>query len=167
MALGKDGQPYVGTGVEGRVYTVNKQRQSVLVADIEARQISALLLGGPVPALFSSDTSGVHLVHGQGGKQSIWTSKVLDAGIRANYGRVDWEASRAVEVAGWLATRGDKQSRGAPLRAKGRTLVPEGRYLQLRVRFAVDSEAALTRIEVPFVTDNQRAVVTKIDVAGK
>lgn len=170
LALGKEGQPYVGTGVEGRVYTVNKQRQSVLVADLEARQVSAMLLGGPVAALFSSDASGVHLVNGQGGKQSIWTSKVLDAGIRASYGRVDWEATGAVEV---MARSGNTKEPDdtwtawcAPLRAKGRAGVAEGRYLQLRVRFSVDSEAALTRIEVPFVTDNQRAVVTKIDVAG-
>ena len=170
LALGKDGQPYVGTGVEGRVYTVNAQRQSVLVADVDARQITAMLLSGPVSALFSSDTAGVHELQGQGGKLAMWTSKVLDAGIRASFGRIDWEAAGAVEI---MARSGNTKEPddtwsawSAPLRAPGRSNVPAGRYFQLRARFALDRDAILSRLEVPFVTDNQRAIVTRVDVGG-
>jgi hypothetical protein len=170
LALGKDGQPYVGTGVEGRVYSVNAQRQNVLVADLDARQVTAMLLTGPVPALLTSDTAGVHELQGQGGKLALFTSKVLDAGIRANFGRIDWEATGDIEI---MARSGNTKEPddtwsawSAPLRAAGRATVPPGRYFQLRARFALDKDAILSRVEVPFVTDNQRAIVTRIDVSS-
>ena len=170
LALGKDGQPYVGTGVEGRLYTVNKQRQSVLVADVDARQLTGLLLTGPVPVLVSSDAAGVHLVQGQGGKQSTWTSKVFDAGLRASFGKIDWESTGTIEVmarSGNTKEPDDTWSVWSPaLQHAGRAAVPVGRYLQLRARFSVDPTAVLSRVEVPFITDNQRAVVTRIDVGS-
>ena len=46
LALGDDGRPFVGTGVEGRVYSVGDAHNSVLVADTEERQIGALLMDG-------------------------------------------------------------------------------------------------------------------------
>jgi hypothetical protein len=170
LALGRDGQPYVGTGVEGRVYTVNQQRQSVLVADLEARQVTALLLNGSVQALLSSDGAGVHPISGMGGKDSNWTSKIFDAGLRANFGRIDWESTGELEV---MARSGNTKEPddtwtawSAPQRNPGRPGIAPGRYLQLRVRFSADPAAVLTRIEVPFVTDNQRAVITRVDVGG-
>lgn len=170
LALGKDGQPYVGTGVEGRLYTVNGQRQSVLVADVDARQITAIALSSPVPVLVSSDIAAVHLVQVPGGKQSMWTSKVFDAGLRATFGKIDWEATGAVEL---MARSGNTKepddtwsSWSEAIATPSRTHVPSGRYLQLRARFARDPNALLSRIEVPFVTDNQRAVVTRIDVGS-
>jgi hypothetical protein len=170
LIIGKDGQPYVGTGVEGRVYTVNGQRQSVLMADVEARQITAQTLNGALPALLSSDPAGVHVIEGQGGRQSIWTSKVLDAGLRAIFGRLDWEASGALE---FMTRTGNTREPddtwspwSAPLRQPGRLASPQARYLQVRARWGVDPKAVLYRVEIPFVTDNQRAVVTRIDAGS-
>ena len=37
----EDGTPHVGTGAEGQVYAVDADRNRKLVADVEARQISA------------------------------------------------------------------------------------------------------------------------------
>lgn len=171
LALGKDGQPYVGTGVEGRVYTVNAQRQSVLVADVEARQITAQTLTSALPALVSSDPAGLHLIEGQGGKQSIWTSKVFDATLRAAFGRLDWEATGHLELmtrTGNTKEPDDTWSAwSAPLRAPGRPTSPPARYIQVRARWGLDPKAVLTRVEIPFVTDNQRAVVTRIDVGSE
>ncbi len=170
LALGKDGQPYVGTGVEGRVYTVNAQRQSVLVADVEARQITALALTGALPALLASDPAGVHAIEGQGGKLSIWTSKVFDAGLRASFGRLDWEATGPLELmtrSGNTKEPDDTWSAwSAPLRNPGRPTSPAARFVQVRARWGLDPKAVLTRVEIPFVTDNQRAVVTRVDVGS-
>lgn len=170
LALDKDGLPNVGTGVEGRVYTVNAQRQSVLVADVEARQVTALILAGATPALFSSDPAGVHPIEGKGGKQSIWTSKVFDAGLRASFGRIDWEATGPLELmsrSGNTKEPDDTWSAwSAPLRAPGRLANPAARFIQVRARWGLDPNAVLTRVEIPFVTDNQRAVVTRIDAGS-
>lgn len=170
LAMGKDGQPYVGTGVEGRVYTVNGQRRSVLVADVDARQITALNLGDFTPALVSSDPAAVHLVLGQGGKQSIWTSKVLDAGLRAIFGRVDWEAEGRLELmtrTGNTKEPDDTWSPwSAPVANASRITSPPARFIQVRARWGVDPRAVLSRVEIPFVTDNQRAVITRIDAGS-
>jgi len=171
LGLDKDGQPNVGTGVEGRLYTVNAQRQSVLVADLEARQITALALTGAAPALLSSDPAAVHAIEGRGGKQSIWTSKVLDAGLRASFGRIDWESTGSLELmtrSGNTKEPDDTWSAwSAALRAPGRQTSPAARFVQVRARWGLDSNAVLTRVEIPFVTDNQRAVVTRIDVGSE
>jgi hypothetical protein len=171
LGLGKDGQPYVGTGVEGRLYTVNAQRQSVLVADIDARQITAQTLTGALPALISSDPAGVHPIEGQGGRQSVWTSKVFDAGLRASFGRIDWEATGQLEFMSRTGNTKEPDDTwspwSAPLRSPGRLGSPAARFVQVRSRWGLDPKAVLTRVEIPFITDNQRAVVTRIDVGSE
>jgi hypothetical protein len=170
LALGKDGQPYVGTGVEGRVYTVNAQRRSVLVADIDARQVTALNLTGTVPALISSDPAAVHPILGQGGKQSIWTSKVLDAGLRAIFGHIDWESDGQLELMSRTGNTKEPDDTWSPwsppMHTPGRLSSPAARYLQVRARWGLDPKAVLSRVEIPFVTDNQRAVVTRVDIGS-
>ncbi len=66
LTLGDDGQPYVGTGVEGRVYTVNAEHHSALVADVDERQIGALVLKGAQKYVIGSDPIVIHAVRGVG-----------------------------------------------------------------------------------------------------
>ena len=167
LALGRDGQPYVGTGVEGRVYTVTEAHRSVLVADTEERQVSALQLVGATPFLISSDPAVIHLIRGLGGVDAAWTSKVLDAGLRASFGRVDWQASGDVQMltrSGNTREPDDSWSAwSAPLTRPGRVTSPPGRFFQLKARFGNKGLPELSRVEVFFVTDNQRAVLTRVD----
>src|SRR5262245_55607136 len=97
LALGDDGRPYVGTGVEGRVYSVDDAHRVALVADVDERQVGALVLSGPQQVVLGSDPAVVHPVRGVGGPDAVWTSKVLDAGLRARFGRMNWEASGAID----------------------------------------------------------------------
>jgi len=169
LEIGEDGRPYVGTGVEGRVYTVDDNHNSILVADVEERQVSGLLLSGKSRVVIGSDPAVAHEIKGAGGPDAVWTSKVLDAGIRAKFGLLDFQASGALE----LSTRSGNSkepddtwsawSRDTTAPAKVQS--PPARYLQVRARFAKDPKAVLTDIDVSFVTDNLRAVVT--DVSAK
>jgi hypothetical protein len=43
---------------------------------------------------------------------------------------------------------------------------PVGRYLQVRARFAKDPKAVLNQVEIAFLTDNLRAVLTNVDARG-
>src|SRR5690606_18917905 len=92
LALGDDGLPYVGTGTEGRVYMVDRSHNAVLVADVAERQVTALVMRGKQRVVLGSDPAVVHPARGVGGPNAVWTSKVLDAGIRARFGRLEWEA---------------------------------------------------------------------------
>jgi hypothetical protein len=167
LALGRDAQPYVGTGVEGRIYTVTESHRSVLVADTEERQVSALQLDGATPFVVCSDPAVVHPIRGMGGVDAAWTSKVLDAGLRASFGRLDWQATGDVQM---LSRSGNTRepddswsSWSAPLNRPGRLTSPPSRYFQLKARFGVKGQSELARVEVFFITDNQRAVLTRVD----
>ena len=57
-----------------------------LVADIQKRMASA--------------------VKGSGGPDAVWTSKVLDAGIRARFGQLSWDATGTLEREAYALTVG-------------------------------------------------------------
>ncbi len=170
LSLGDDGRPYVGTGVEGRVYTIDAGHTSVLVADADERQIGALLMAGKDRFVISSDPAVVHPVKGTGGPDAVWTSKVLDAGIRARFGLLSWDSSGKLELStrtGNTKEPDDTWSAWSnPLAAPALVTSPVGRYLQVRARFAKDPTAILNQIEVAFLTDNLRAVLTNVDAKG-
>lgn len=170
LTLGEDGRPYVGTGVEGRVYTVDDSHNSVLVADVDERQVTALVLSGKQQLVAGSDPAVLHSVKGIGGPDAIWTSKVLDAGIRARFGRMDWQATGALQIStrsGNTKEPDDTWSAWSrELDAAGKVDSPPARYLQVRARFAKDPKAVLTDVDVSFVTDNLRAVLTEVGVKG-
>ncbi|HET9929726.1 MAG TPA: hypothetical protein VFQ35_03525, partial [Polyangiaceae bacterium] len=166
LVLGEDGRPYVGTGVEGRVYSVDQNHNSVLVADIEERQVTAIVFNGKQGLVIGSDPAVVHPITGVGGADAIWTSKVLDAGIRARFGRMDWEATGALQFSTRSGnTREPDETWSAwskEVDVPSKVESPPARYFQVRARFAKDPKAVLTDVDVSFVTDNLRAVVTEI-----
>ncbi len=98
LALDEHGTPFVGTGAEGRVYTVDEAHVVSLVADTDERQIGALGLSGRTQFAVGSDPAVFHRVLSVGGANAVWTSKPLDAGIRARFGHMGWRATGAVEV---------------------------------------------------------------------
>ena len=170
LALGDDGKPYVGTGVEGRVYTVDDNHNQVLVADTEERQVGALVLRGGKRVVAASDPAVVHAVKGVGGPDAYWTSKVLDAGLRAHFGRLDWVATGALEFSTRTGNTQEPDETWSgwsnPTGAPAEVASPAARFLQVRARFAKDPNATLTSVTIPFVTDNLRALVTDLDAEG-
>lgn len=167
LALDAAGIPYVGTGAEGKLYTVDVNRNSVLAADVEERQLSALLLDGKDRFLFASDPVAVHPVRGAGGADSVWTSAVIDAGLRAHFGRLDWMAEGKLELStrsGNSAEPDDTWSAWSkPLLGPADIQSPAARFFQVRARFNHDPDAVLSEVTVPFVTDNLRAMVTALE----
>jgi hypothetical protein len=143
----------------------------MLVADTDERQVGALVVSGAKRFVATSDPAVFHEVRGIGGTDSVWTSKVLDAGVRARFGRLSWRATAALE----LSTRtGNTQAPDKtwsewtqPLLAPGKVQSPPARFVQIRARFSHDPKAILSQILLPFVTDNLRAVVTGIDAQPK
>jgi hypothetical protein len=170
LAVGDDGQPYVGTGAEGRVYTVDEAHVVTLVCDTDERQVSALRIGGPHPFVVASDPAVFHRVLARGGADAVWTSKVLDAGLRAKFGIVSWRATGPLEV----STRsGNTQTPDAtwspwsnPLGAPAKVASPDARFVQVRARWR-DASAVLGEVVLPFVTENARPVVLDVTAAAK
>ncbi|HEV8547947.1 MAG TPA: hypothetical protein VGQ57_02945, partial [Polyangiaceae bacterium] len=167
LGIGEDGRAYVGTGVEGRVYAVDAQQRVALVADTDERQVGAVVLAGGTRLVTSSDPAVVHPLKGIGGADAVWTSKVFDAGLRARFGHMSWEASGALQISTrtgntkepdttW-STWSNDATRPGPVAS------PPARFFQVRARFPNDQNAELTEFEVAFVTDNLRATIDDVN----
>jgi hypothetical protein len=171
LAVDDDGLAYVGTGAEGRVYSVNDAHVVTLMADTDERQIGALGMNGPHPFLVGGDPAVFHRVLARGGEDAVWTSKVLDAGLRAKFGILRWSSTSVLE----LSTRtGDSQGPdatwspwSAPMTQPGQVVSPAGRFVQVRARWGRDPKAVLGEVILPFVTENLRPVVLEVDAAMK
>lgn len=170
LALDEKGMPYVGTGAEGRVYTVDDAHVVSLVADTDERQVGALFVSGGKGFVASSDPPVLHRVLGRGGADAVWTSKVLDASLRARFGTLSWHASGPVELSFRTGGTGQPDATWTgwsnPLAAPG-AMNTSARYVQVRARFARDPNAVLTDVTIPFVTDNVRPVVTEVNAVAK
>jgi hypothetical protein len=165
LAVDARGAPYVGTGADGRVYTVDDAHAVSLVADMTERQIGAIGLSGRTWFVVGSDPAVVHRILSTGGPDAVWTSKPLDAGLRARFGHLTWRATGTVEVSTrtgdtptpdttWSAWSG-------PVAPGGATTSPPGRFVQMRARLR-DAAATIADPVLAFVTDNLRAVVTEV-----
>lgn len=170
LALADDGQPYAGTGLEGEVYTVDQSHNSVLVAEVAERQVTALVLSGNHKLVAASDPAVLHPVTGVGGPDAVWTSKVLDAGIRARFGRIEWQSAGRLDLSTRSGNTKEPDDSWSPwsraLQGPAKVESPAARYLQVRARFARDPAAVLTDLDVAFVTDNLRAVIREVKVGG-
>lgn len=165
LAVDNRGAPYVGTGAEGRVYTVDDAHAVSLVADTDERQVTAIGVTGRARFALGSDPATFHRILATGGPDAVWTSKALDAGVRAHFGHLTWRGAGALEV----STRtGDTQSPdstwspwSAAIAEGGAVPSPAGRYVQVRARLK-DGAATLSDVALAFRTENLRAVVTEI-----
>lgn len=180
LALDDAGAPYVGTGAEGRVYTVDDAHVVTLVADTDERQIGALSMAGlpknvahPGASAFIAGSDGAvfHRILGKGGQDAVWTSKAFDMGLRARFGAMTYRATGPLELStrtGNTATPDKTWSEWSNPIASGATVPsPAARYVQVRARFARAPGAELQEILLPFVTDNLRPVVTEVDAQSK
>ncbi len=115
--------------------------------------------------VLGSDPATFHRILAMGGPDAVWTSKALDAGLRARFGHLTWRGTGALEV----STRsGDTQTPdttwspwSTPVAQGGAILSPAGRYVQVRARLR-DGAASIGDVNLAFRTDNLRAVVTDI-----
>jgi hypothetical protein len=171
LALDAAGVPHVGTGAEGKVYSVDANHVQRLVADTEERQIGAMVLDAKTRFVATTDPVVFHAITGVGGTDAVWTSKVLDAGMRAHFGLLEFRADGTVEI----QTRSGNTEKpddswnawSGPLAKAAKVSSPAARYLQIRARWGRDANAVLRRIEVAFVTDNARALLTELTAGDK
>jgi hypothetical protein len=171
LVLDDSGRPYVGTGAEGRVYTVDDAHAVSLVADTDDRWIGALSVTKGGGFACGSDAAVLHRIVSIGGADAVWTSKPLDAGLRAKFGQLSWRSTAPLE----LSTRSGNTEKpdptwsawSNPLAAPGAVSSPAGRFVQVRARSSRDPRAVLTEVVLPFVTDNLRPVVLDVSAVPK
>ena len=170
LAVDEHGTPYVGTGAEGRVYSVDDAHAVSLVGDTDERQVGALGVTGRARFAVGSDPAVFHRVLSVGGPDAVWTSKALDAGLRARFGHLTWHGEGSLEV----STRsGDTRTPDStwspwqgPIAPGGLSPSPAARFVQIRARLR-DAAAAIADVTLAFATENLRAVVTGVEAQAK
>ncbi len=171
LAVDELGRAYVGTGADGRVYTVDDAHVVTLLADTDERQVGALVVAAGGGFVATSDPPVVHRIVGHGGPNAIWTSKVLDTSLRARFGTLTWRATGQLE----LSTRvghtavpdGTWTAWSPPLTSAGALPSATGRFVQVRARWTRDPNTVLSEVTLPFVTENLRPVVTEVSAIPK
>lgn len=143
--LARDGRVWVGTGLEGKLYSY-ADSQMLLEKDVDERQVVALLPGEPGPAFATTNAAAFYRIAAGTEEKGTYTSAVLDAEQVARFGTFHWRGD--VPAGGslrfsfrsgvsaepdrtwsaWTAPReGRPQDREVPLEG-----VPLGRYVQWR-----------------------------------
>lgn len=167
LAIDDAGLPVIGTGNQGRLLRVGREHNRTILADVEERQVSAYVAAGAARFVVASDPVVVRPVESTFGRDATWTSEVLDCGIRARFGRPSWEQSGKVSLEARTGNTKKPDSSwsewSAALTMGSALPVDQGRYLQLRARL-LSADAVVERIDVPYVTDNLRAVITQIEI---
>jgi hypothetical protein len=156
---------FVGTGHDGRLFAVDDNHRSDLVADVDERAIMAI---DPTPwrgHLLTSDAAFLRRFQTPGDGDAVWVSKVLDAGQRARLGAFSFEGHGNVELSfrtGPTATPDARWSDWSAWSAKRAVpAVPSNRFVQVRARgFTKGGE--LAQVRVPFVPENQRAILLEV-----
>jgi hypothetical protein len=152
------------------VYTVDDAHTVSLVGDTDERQVGAIGVAGKTRFAVGSDPAVFHRVLSIGGADAVWTSKALDAGLRARFGHLTWQGTGPLEVSTrtgdtrtpdstWSAWQG-------PIAQGGASPSPAGRFVQVRARLR-DASATIADVTVAFATENLRAVVTDVEAHEK
>jgi hypothetical protein len=159
---------YAGTGKEGHIHRIRASDHShALIADVDERQVLALENAGGHTVFVTGDGAAIYELEQPGPAQREWTSKVLDAGGRARFGRLDVRGTGPVR----LSTRSGNTEKpdaswsdwSLPLKAQGTMQSPSARFLQLQVRLE-DQASTVYALEAYYLTDNQAAVVTEVSI---
>lgn len=170
LSLDEEGRPVVGTGSEGKVIRVEENHNHAVLADVEARQVVSLMRPDKGGWVIANDPVVAHPIEAVGGPDAVWTSDVLDAGLRARFGRINWDASGKVEFStrsGNTEEPDETWSDFSPTLKKGAQISSAaGRYLQVRARLIDGEKSHVRRIDIPFVTDNLRPVITRVEATS-
>jgi hypothetical protein len=153
-------------GEEGKVYSIDENHVTRLEIDTEERQVMGISIQGNNRFVVCSDPVVFHDIKGRGGVDAVWTSKVLDAGLRAHYGKIEWDVDGTLEFQTRTGNTKKPDSTWSPWSAglvkASKMTSPSNRYLQIRARWSKDPKAVLHEVKVAFVTDNVRALVTNV-----
>jgi hypothetical protein len=175
LAIGTGGRVYFGTGVPGRLYGMTlADPRPRLLARFPDSQVTALATG-PDDLLFALTSNQGRLFRAadEFGSSGTFLSAVRDAGGRAEWGRVSWEASTPAGSRVEVATRSGNAARPdatwsewspAYPREGGSDLAsPPARYLQVRARLGRLDDATSPRlraISVSYREENLAPVVS-------
>jgi hypothetical protein len=164
---------WIGTGTEGKVYTL-AGRDLVLANDVEERQVMGLLPADPAPVLVTTNAAAIYRLLADERRAGTYTSPVLDARQIARFGTLRWLGETPVGArvtfsfrsgiaaepdATWSAWSEPREGREVALDA-----VPSARYLQWRAHLSAPAGVtpAIAGAEVSYLQVNLAPEITEL-----
>ena len=174
LGRGPDGSMWVGTGVDGRIYSVGRLGTIDLVADLAAEQVLSIAPSGDL-VLVTTGREGSLFVAGPGTAHAgSFESEAFDAGSIARSGELSWR-TEAVRIRGrllrasgnseepddtwsdWAAVAGD---------GEGPLACPAARFVEWRadLRGGRGSGPTVRSVEVNYIEENLPPRVNEVTV---
>ncbi|HLK89118.1 MAG TPA: hypothetical protein VKZ18_04435, partial [Polyangia bacterium] len=172
LALDEDGSAWVGTGTEGRVYRVDRDRRAALAIDLPERQALTLLHAGKTFLVGTGDVGGIYRVQPAPARQATYLSRVLDGEFHSRWGLLRWHGAHELGVetrsgntakpdATWSAFAGLDHPRATGDGGVGLVGSPAARYVQYRLTFGAPG-ARVGEVALAYLPQNQRARITEL-----
>jgi hypothetical protein len=177
--LRHDGNIFVGTGMEGRLFEVNEAtKERSEIARLDHGQIQALCrrADGSI-VLGTGDPGKLYVLEEKYAAKGTVVSDVLDAKIISKWGTLSWRARRPAGTHLSVAVRSGNVSEPDETWSdwsaeqtdpeKASLAVPAARFLQYRVTLTSDNPTvtpSLGSLTLRYMTTNQAPEVTSIEV---
>lgn len=166
LEIAQDGTVYAAGGKDGRIYRIAPDRTSSVYIDVDERQVLAIGLTSGDPYFVTGDGAAIYRVQPRPTAQPTWTSQVLDANMRAEFGQLALRGEGALEFStrsGNVDVPDTTWSEWTRYQRGGATIgSPAARYLQIRVRFPASGASDLRGITAYYLQQNQRPVLTAV-----
>ncbi len=169
--LWHDERLWVGTGLEGKLYSLLESRM-VLEKDVDERQIVALGDASPGPTFATTNAAAVYRMTGGAERAGTYTSPALDAGQVARFGVFRWRGESpdggrvAFSFRSGVSSEPDRTWSVWTAAATGSELeleVPPGRYFQWRAELQANGDGSprVTGVEVSYRQENLRPKIVR------
>lgn len=169
------GRLWVGTGLEGKVFSLQDGRM-VLEKDLDERQVIAVLAGDHGPVYATTNAAALFRSAGEPERAGTFTSPVLDASKTSNFGSLSWVGELPKGTAVGFSARTGMSSRPdrtwsdwSETEAGGQVPMsdlPLGRYLQWRAHLESGNgdSPELSRVVVSYRQQNLPPRIRKLEV---
>lgn len=166
VELAPDDIVYAGLGKDGRVVRVAPDRTTSTWIDVDERQVLVVDLDAREPVIITGDAGALYRVRAGAAAEPTWTSAVLDAQLRAEWGRLLVRAEGRVTIesrSGQTELPDESWSVWTRVPDDAPVASPSARYVQLRAKFAAD--AVLRGLVLSYLPTNQRPVLRDVGVS--
>ncbi|MBN1221878.1 MAG: WD40 repeat domain-containing protein [Candidatus Aminicenantes bacterium] len=166
-----------GTGMKGRVYSIDKDDKVSLIIQKNAEQIYLLKAYGSRIYTLANNPPSLSAISSEQRYEGQYTSSVLDAKTLASWGRIEWNAEMPSGAILQFQTRSGNSgepnqtwSDWSPPYQKSageQILNPKARYIQFRVNFKTQSAKVspqLQQVSLFYLQTNLAPVLTKLEL---
>lgn len=167
------GDVWVATSGQGRVYRVRGIQRWEMVLDLPERHAQALVMAGGRLAFVGTGSAGVgYRVAPEPSLRGEFTTEVLDARFPTTWGNATWLGEGNLRVAARSGNTNPPDDTWSPwsreqTQSPGALDCPPGRFLQVRVVVDGGPSAVLKNLRVYYQAQNQRPSITSLRVDGE